>query len=536
VRRLIRLSPRCVIVCDALPEEGIELQFVRWTAKSASNPASFTFSDEATGLQSDARMGTILTRGTDGTRPVLWHPRGFLVSRADTRGRLSVVEGTNVESWWELGGSPTLHLELADAADAGVSWPMVVFNVKSPTTVSDIVDLTDIESQRFVKSDWFDAASVADLWKYLINGAIYDPRDAGRGRFRCQQCAYAWWSYLMALNRETGKPHYRALAREVAWAVCVDLGDDGSWRHGFWREKPEIHARFFWDGVRLLLAEHSLCPDSALIDAARRAAAFALENLSVPLTKNRLWFLHDSVEKTKPLRIQTALLGRSPRNSLCLNTHVQALCVLGQLSQYAVDDGSFEEAYESGMGSLEALLAVRGGSVRGNALDRLLPAALAWKVPHSFVERVLRFLMYRASLPLFWWARKGIPGLVFPSGYLDRDLGATMLADEYHVINLKDLVELFHLDPTPWLRITIEDGAGFIDSLDYQRALERSPIWAEWLDVLAAWDVEQTVLSADRGEVEGAVWEMLGARSLDAFCHRVGVGAVVGEDHAGESQ
>ena len=533
IRRRIQLSSRCEIVCDTLPEDGIEIRFLRWTPEDPDASASFSFGAESSGFLSDERMGTLLTGGADREAPMLWLPRGIVVGRTDRHGRLKVVDDVEVESWWEVDEVPKFHLRSSATEDVTVYVQMIAFVEEAPFSSADLFELSDVELQRLVKSDWFDASSVVDLWKYLINGAIYDPRDAGRGRFRCQQCAFAWWSFLMALHRETGKPHYRALARAVAWTVCIDLGDDGSWRHGFWREEPEIHARFFWDGIRLLLAEHALCPDSALLDAARRAGAFALENLSAPLTENRLWFLHDSVEGTQPLRVQAALLGRSPRNSLCLNTHVQALCVLGQLSRNAVDDESFEEAYERAMGGLEALLAVRGGSARGNVLDRLLPAALAWKVPHGFVERVLRFLIYRVSLPLFWWARKGIPGLVFPSGYLDRDLGATMLADEYHVVNLKDLLELYHVDPRPWLRITIEDGAGFIDSLDYRRALERSPIWAEWSDVLAAWNVEPTVVSSDHGEVEEVVREMLGADSLDAICHRVGVWPLVGDDREG---
>jgi len=532
VRRLIRLSTRCEIICDALPEDGMEIQFVRWTTGSASDPASFTFSGESTGLQSDPRMGTIFTRGPSGDRPALWSPRGLSVAESDRHARLSIVEGCEVESWWELSGSPTLELDVTAPEGTTIFWPMVVFGDDTETRVSDIVQLRDIELRRLVKSDWFDAESVADLWKYFVDGSIYDPRDTGRGRFRCQQCAYAWWSYLMALHRETGKPHYRALARAVAWTVCIDLREDGSWRHGFWREEPEIHARFFWDGVRLLLAEHSVGPDPALLGAARRAGEFALENLSAPLDNDRLWWLHDSMEDSEPLRVQTAPLGRSPQNSLCLNTHVQALCVLARLSCEADDESPFQDAYLRGMGGLEDLLKVRGFSALSGILDRLLPAALAWKVPHGFVERVLRFLVYRASSRLYWWARKGIPGVVFPKGYLDRDLGATMLADEYHVINLKDLLELYHLDPKPWLRNTIEDAAGFIGSLDYRRALERSPIWAEWVDVLTAWNVEPAVVELDSGEAEGAVLEKLGAFSLDAFCHRAGLWPLVGEDPA----
>lgn len=520
IRRLIRLSPTCVIVSDALPEEGIEVQFVRWTVRSASDPASFTFSGEATGLQSDARMGTILTRGADGTRPALWHPRGFLVSRARTRGRFSVVEGTNVESWWELGGSPTLHLELPAAADAAVSWPMVVFNGESPTTVSDIVDLTEIESQRFVKSDWFDAASVADLWKNLADGAVYDPRDAGQGRFRCQQCALAWWSYLMALNRETSKAHYRALARWVAWSVCFDLGDAGAWRHGFWDEEPEIHSRMLWDGVRLLLSEHEMAPHPDLLAGAEEVTEFAIQNLTEELDGGWLWFLHDSDEGSVPLGVSEPVLGRSEHNSLCLNTHVQALCALARLDRVADDGGHIREVYRKGLGGLEAVLGLDCDSRTLSLVDRMLPSLLSWKVPHGFGERMLRFIAYRVLLGGYWWVRKRGRCLVLPSGYIDRDLGRSILADEYHVVSLKDLCELQRLDPQPWMAEVISAAIRFAASLDFERALERSPIWAEWADVLELTDVDNDV---DSKQVEAMVADVLDGKPLDAFCVACGV-------------
>jgi len=519
IRRLIRLSPRCEIVCDALPEEGIEVQFVRWTVRSANDPASFTFSGEATGIQSDARMGTILTKGADGTRPVLWHPRGFLVSRADTSGRLSVVEGANVESWWELGGSPTLHLELPAATDAAVSWPMVVFNVESPTTVSDIVDLTDIESQRFVKSDWFDASSPADLWKYFVDGSIFDPRDAGRGRFRCQQCAFAWWSYLLALHRLTGKSHYRSLARAVAWSVLAHRRSGGSWSHGFWGEEPEVHSRMLWDGVRLLLSEYEMAPHPDLLAEAEEATEFAVENLTEELDGGRIWFLHDSDEGSQPLRVLEPVLGRSEKNSLCLNTHIQALCVLAQMERIT-GGGRFREEYKRGLGALEAVLGLACETGPLTIVDRFLPPLLSWKIPHGFGERVLRFIAYRVLVGGYWWVRKRSRCLVFPGGYIDRDLGRTMLADEYHVVNLKDLCELQRLDPHPWMAEVIAAAIRFAASLDFEWALERSPIWAEWADVLELTDLGNHV---DSVQVEATVVDVLGGKPLDAFCAATGV-------------
>ena len=528
VRRLIRLSEHIQILCDALPEDGMEIQFGRWTADSSSDSASFTFSGESTGLRSDARMGTIFLRGSDGDTPALWSPRGLIVGSLDQNGRLSAADDRQVESWWELSGSPVFHFSLREPDDLSVFWPMVVFADDTHTRVSDLIDLQHSELQEVQKSDWFRVASVADIWKCLIDGAIYDPRDAGRGRFRCQQCAFAWWSYLMALHLETSKHHYRALARWIAWSVCVDLGDDGSWRHGFCRAEPEIHARFQWDGIRLLLAEHSVAPDENLLLSARRAGTFALENLSEELENDRLWFLHDSAEGATQLRIGSPVLGRSPGNTLCLNTHVRALCVLRELADVTPGDDRYFRSYRRGMEGLEAVLALRGGNWATRTLDRILGRVLDWKVPRGVGERALRILFYRTADGLYWRVRGRVPGLVFGNGYLDRDLGVTMLADEHHVVNLKDLLELYRLDQKPWLKPVIEDAAAFAAKLDFRRCLERSPVWSEWLDVLEAWAPDLIEIGVDSSEVEAEILDQLGALSVDTFCHRAGVRSVVG--------
>jgi hypothetical protein len=109
---------------------------------------------------------------------------------------------------------------------------------------------------------------------------------------------------------------------------------------------------------------------------------------------------------------------------------------------------------------------------------------------------------------------------VFPSGFIDRDLGRSVLADEYHVVNLKDLCELQRLDPNPWMEDVIAGGIRFAASLDFQRALERSPIWAEWADVLHLSDPGSSV---DPGRVKTLVAEVLGGKPLDSFCEASGV-------------
>jgi hypothetical protein len=519
VRRLIRLSSRCEIVCDSLPEDEIEIRFLRWTPKDRNATASFSFAADSSGFLSDERMGTLLTKGTEREAPVLWMPRAIVAGRMDRHERLKTVDDAEVESWWELDEAPKFHLRLSAAEDVTVYLPMVAFAEGAAVRPADLFQLSEVELQRYLKSDWFDASSPADLWKYYVDARIFDPRDAGRGRFRCQQCAMAWWSYLVALHNQTGKKHYRSLAQAVAWSVRADLEPDGSWRHGFWRDSPEVHSRMLWDGVRLLLSEHELSPHKDLLAAAEMATGFAVENLTEELDGGRLWFLHDSEEGSDPLRMPEPVLGRSARNSLCLNTHVQALCVIAQM-QRITGGGQFVEEYRRGMGALKAVLGLACDQGPLRIVDRILPSLLSWKIPHGFDERLLRFVAYRVLVIGYWWARKRHPCLVFPSGYIDRDLGRTILADEYHVVNLKDLCELQRLDPQPWLEEVISGAIRFATSLDFRRSLERHPIWAEWVDVLELTELGNDI---DRSEVGATVVDVLGGRPLDAMCAEAGV-------------
>lgn len=519
VRRLVRLSSRCEIICDTLPEDGIEIRFLRWTPEDRDASASFSFAADASGFVSDERMGTLLTGGTDGEAPMLWLPRGIVVGRTDRHGRLKVVDDGGVESWWELDEVPKFHLRLSATEDVTVYLPMVAFVEEAPVLRADLFQLSDVELQRYLKSDWFDASSPADLWKYFVDAGVFDPRDAGRGRFRCQQCACAWWSYLMALHSKTGKSHYRSLARAVAWSVRVDLGSDGAWQHGFWNEEPEVHSRMLWDGVRLLLSEHELAPHPDLLAAAEEVTVFAAQNLTEELDGGHLWFLHDSDEGSAPLRVSEPVLGRSENNSLCLNTHIQALCVLAQMQRITGGD-RFRDEYQRGLGALEGVLGLACGTGPLTLVDRLLPPLLSWKVPHGFGERVLRFIAYRVLVGGYWWVRRRARCLVFPRGYIDRDYGRTMLADEYHVVNLKDLCELQRLDPHPWIEETMSAAIRFVASLDFERALERNAIWAEWADVLEITNLDHDV---DSVQVEATVAYVLGGKPLDAFCAATGV-------------
>ena len=369
---------------------------------------------------------------------------------------------------------------------------------------------------------------MADLWSVFVDGTILDPCEGRHGRFPCQQCAYAWWSYLIALHRHSGKGLYRALAKAIAWSVRCDLASDGLWHHGMWNADPETHTRMAWDGVRLLLAEHEESGQTELLELANAVSRRVVDSLSEETEGRGRWFLHDSEQTPETIRAQVPVIGRSAANPLVLNTHVQALCVLIRLHRAGPmkdEQRHVGEVVDAGLRALLSLLSLPLGSWALTVLDRHLRSVIECKFPRSFRQRVQRFVLYRVLPPVYWFARSRSSGLVFPSGYIDRDLGRTMLADEYHVVNLKDLLELSRLVEVPALDEIIARAAEFAASMDFERALDRSRIWAEWVDIL--------LLDRGRGDdafvtARDQVKRSFGGEPLDTFCAAFDAGCLGG--------
>ena len=66
----------------------------------------------------------------------------------------------------------------------------------------------------------------------------------------------------------------------------------------------------------------------------------------------------------------------------------------------------------------------------------------------------------------------------------------------------------------------ISNAIPFAASLDFRRALERHPIWAEWVDILKLTELANEV---DFLEAEATVVDVLGGKPLDAMCTETGL-------------
>ena len=159
-----------------------------------------------------------------------------------------------------MGVCPRIELKILQGVNPGemAVMPYVILKDPGGTFFDEISSLTDPERRLYRKSDWFYASRPLDIWKYLINGSLYDPRSK-KGidkRFKCQQCAFAWWNYFSFLHQTTGKKVYSLLQDEIAYSVLLDLSTEGEWGHGFWSEEIETHARFHLDGIHLLISQY----------------------------------------------------------------------------------------------------------------------------------------------------------------------------------------------------------------------------------------------------------------------------------------
>jgi len=389
--------------------------------------------------------------------------------------------------------------------------PFIKFTDPVGKYFRELTELSDRELKTYKRSEWFHASSVKSLWHYIVHGSLYDPRESKTNglRFKCQQCAYAWWKYLQRNFSETGKNIYALLRDEVAYSIILDMHNDGGWRHGFWSDDPETHARFHLDGLELFLAQYAITSEPQWLDAACRGFNFVLNNLTDEMDDNLLWFLHDTMEERRNHKFASTIFGKNPYNSLCLNTHTHALRVLYAINKIRPDN-SYIEMYEKGMEALKRVLEHQPANFIYNPLIRWV---FTDKVRTNRVEGIRKLVTsatLRIKMPLYWYARHKFPRLVQPNGFIERDLSLSYASDRYHITNIKELLKLYKLDGSEWLLNYITDGVRFIEDFisrkGMRNAVKGSPYFIEVVDILNLYSelvepVSPKYIESIRGEI-----------------------------------
>jgi hypothetical protein len=466
-------------------------------------------------------LGWVFKVRNEGKYYLLWIPVAPAQTRIDQHERISPT--IDAEYLLTLQQQITLMLRPA-TGNRDIVFPVFVSDKNVDSLYAEFASLGDIELRRYVKSEWFLANNPGDLWRYLINGSIFDPRsDKQIGmRFKCQQCAYAWWSYFDYLHKQTGKEVWKVLRDEIAFCAVNDMDASGAWRNGFWSDDMEIHARFHLDGLHMLVSQYERTGDRTWFDIARRGMSFVERELVDIIDGGSVWFLHDDLHASNRHKIRSKAFGKNVNNSLCLNTHIQALTVLHRLSVHCdTSNNESEVMLQKGLDALEQVLA----SQPADALYRFfVPRLLALSNGETRSTREMLRRRYKKRLlsKFYWKLRARYPRFVQPNGFIERDLTVEMASYRYHVTNVKDLLTLYLQRPLPWLEGYIKEGFGFLidylDDVGIGQAIENSSYFIEVAEILSMYNkavepVGQKTLSATLA----GILERTGGYSLD-YC------------------
>lgn len=515
---------------DSHREKTVKVIFLRvnlWNFKIKIPLQTSTTSSEIIPGQD---YGNLIRATKAGKQLTIWFPLVCGLFSFDACGRIAAANG-NASLRLEAGANIKLDLLVSGKAGETAIIPYVLMDDPEGRYFEEISSLNDTERRLYLKSDWFFGRRPLDLWNYLINGSIYDPRqeEGVHKRFKCQQCALAWWNYFGFLRKETNKEVYDVFQDEIAYGVLLDLSAEGEWGHGYWFDSPETHTRFHLDGIHLLLSQYSKTHDLLWLKAAERGMAFFSKNLSETLDDGGMWYLHDTREKEQKHRFQSRLFGKSPGNSLCLNTHVQALTVLRRLRGLREEEPWYSKMFERGISSLHRALDQQPATAIYALLTRLMmlykkrmPGEFQKPLPGGSLGKKIKNRLWRYIPQLFWLVRRFFPRVVYPGGFTERDLTLSFFSDRYHVINMKDFLTLYQQNPTAWLKAYIKNGFSFIrrylKEIDLKVALSFSPYYIELIDVFFMYHrLIEPVPQEELKAVQEVIYSQSGGYSLDYF-------------------
>jgi hypothetical protein len=477
-------------------------------------------------------FGILIGAIQSGKKLTIWLPTPPCGFTFDQNHRIAVRRQSDLSYQWEILPDICLTLDWTEDSGEKAIFPLIVIEDPEGAFFNEIRFLKDCERRLYRKTDWFFGRRPSDVWKYLIHGSVYDPRSSKRicKRFKCQQCAYAWWSYFGFLLKKTGKQIYDVLQDEVAYSVLLDMSEDGEWGHGYWSHDMETHARFHLDGIHLLISQYEKTQKAIWLAAAKRGMKFVFDHLTESMPENGVWFLHDTLERVNGglhARFKPAMFGKELETTLCLNTHLQALTVLSRMCRAAPEHRIYLEMFERGMRSLQKVLDYRPAEL----LYRLLiPLIIRNRIKlnktgrehRSLWKRARNGFEYRILSTFFWLLRRKYPRIVFPGGFIERDMNFSFFSEIYHIINLKDLLILYQLEHIQWLQEYIKKGFSverdYLQSLGLKNALTTSPYYIEYIDILYLYDrLIDPVMPEEMDAAEQEIIEQTGGYSLDFY-------------------
>ncbi len=443
------------ITVDCIDSLGVECLYISLDSQQ-DRRIEFVFADAQ--IVSHPQ-GKLITDNEQGR--LFWIPTSPALREYDDHGRMV----TNVESAFEIIPQSS-GFRLAAMCKAGLKLEFVIllFRERIESFSKELTELAPVETKHVVRDTWLRYEGVSSVWDYLINGMIFSTKHIpARKAWNSQNLAYGLYHYLDFLLKGTEKQIYLICRDLVAYSVMLSLPDDSRWRHGIWTDLMETHMVHQAAGIHTLLSFYEDTGNKLFLQKSRAAADYLISCVD-KLDDGKVWFLHDSLEENpEDVRlyyknlIPSNAFGKSPSNTLCLNTHISTLTILHRINELAPDD-RYKKAFDEGLASLKRVLGetpctIIYGIVYGFR-DCLLKLVLKTN------SRVIRKIQWRydhalrkSILPRL---KKKFPRFVMPNGYIERDLCFAPLSDFYHMLNLKELLILYDRNPCDWLAGILE--------------------------------------------------------------------------------
>jgi len=366
--------------------------------------------------------------------------------------------------------SASLEIEIP----AGFVLDLVAWEIPSQEkeTIASLSNLTTLETQSvFLWGSHTLYRRPADIYQHLIFGHVYENRyqwPANR-RSCSENDAHTLYVTLCGFERSTGKGLYGLLKSQLLISVLARQSSDGGWHHGEWSEEMEAHIRLNGSAIHLLLDSLNERDDGAVRQALGNAVAFVSRHKDQ--TEFGVWFLHDSLElnvegmKKLPFKwLPSCASGKSPSNMLVLNTHLDCLVLLDRYRQ-VTGDARYNDLVNSAQGATRAVLGLR--PLEG--IYRVIFSLIRLNLLPTQVQRALP-LPQRALKRLAWkWLKPNLvkltsryPRFVMPGGYIERAIALRGVVDDYHSINVMDLLRYWRRFPEENLDSLIRDAVEFI--------------------------------------------------------------------------
>ena len=433
-------------------------------------------------IQSISSGGWLVYDKNSDTSPRYWIPVFPKIRRLD--GDAHITEESNAElSGLDISSE---HLSIIISGKYLQNLDLIVFEFKpeSHKYLDELLAIKNIESMPiFLWGSHTQYTGPANVYRYLIHGYVYDTRFAWPKNWKIcsENDAHALYVSLCGLQRCTGKEIYDLLKKQIVLSVLVRQCDDGSWHHGEWTDHMERHFRLHCSAMHLLMDALDEHDDNKIKEALKKAADFISrqhDNLD-----RGAWFLHDELEKSEkgmdeaPFRyLKSNAFGKSSSNMLVLNTQLDTFVALTRYSRLT-GDKQYDELLKSAVAATGFVLSAHPADWLYRPVFKaieltFLPTDIASRLPVHM--RIIKRLAWKYLIPLVPRIKQRYPRLVFPGGYVDRELSLNIFAHEYLSINLMDLLRYY--------RLTLDESVLSI-AIHTIHFGQRTKIWERWQEL-----------------------------------------------------